>query len=125
MIDANIIKKWLKGHYFLYSFTVGNGCMFSNNIIIRTSDAHTIYDLQTNERLNPAKDIIIGNHVWIAPNSRIMKGAVIEDGVVVGSNTMVTKHIPSNVLVVGMPARIVKENIGWSSHIYKDKELEN
>lgn len=115
----------MKSHIFLYSITVGNDCMFSNNIIIRTSDAHTIYDLQTNERLNPAKDIIIGNHVWIAPNSRIMKGAVIEDGVVVGSNTMVTKHIPSNVLVVGMPARIVKENIGWSSHIYKDKVSEN
>lgn len=91
--------------------------MFSNNIIIRTSDAHSIIDLNTGERLNPAKDVKIGNHVWIAPNSRIMKGSIIEDGSIIGSNTMVTKRIPSNVLAVGMPARIVRDNIKWSSSI--------
>ena len=64
-----------------------------------------------------ARDVNIGKHVWIAPNSRIMKGVTIDDGAIVGSNTLVTKNIPSNCLAVGMPARIVKENIFWNSSI--------
>lgn len=95
--------------------TIGDNCMLSNNIIVRTSDAHGIFDMETKQRLNEAKDVTIGEHVWIAPNSRIMKGAVIEDGAVIGSNTMVSKHIPANSLAVGMPAKVVKENILWSS----------
>lgn len=106
------------------SITIGNNCMFSNNIIVRTSDAHGIFDIDSKQRLNEAKDVTIGNHVWIAPNSRIMKGAVIEDGAVIGSNTMVSKHIPANCLAVGMPARVVKENIVWSSTFFIDNNNE-
>ena len=106
-------------HFNVYednrSITIGNDCMLSNNIIVRTSDDHGIFDLTTKKRINEAKDVRIGNHVWIAPNSRVYKGAIIEDGAVVGSNTLVTKSVPKNSLAVGMPARIVKENIEWSS----------
>ena len=93
---------------------VGDDCMFSNNIIVRTSDSHPIYDYGTQKRLNPAVSVRIGRHVWVAPGSVVMKGADIGDGVVVGSHTMVNKKIPANVLVVGMPQRIVKENIYWT-----------
>lgn len=105
------------------SIIIGNGCMLSNNIIVRTSDDHGIFDLSTKKRLNKASDVIIGNHVWIAPNSRVYKGSVIEDGSIIGSNTLVTKRVPANTLVVGMPARIVKENIEWkSSLVYQEEE---
>lgn len=99
------------------SITVGNDCMFSNNIIVRTSDNHGIFDADTKQRLNEADHVKIGNHVWIAPNSRIYKGSNIEDGVIVGSNTLVTKRVPSNTLVVGMPSHVVKENVVWSRHM--------
>lgn len=103
------------------TISIGNECMISNNIIVRTSDGHGIFDMVTKKRLNESKDVTIGNHVWIAPNTRIMKGAVINDGVIVGSNTMVTKSVPANCLAVGMPARIVKENVMWSSSTHLDK----
>lgn len=96
------------------SIIVGDDCMFSNQIIVRTSDSHPIYSLETKERINNSKDVVIGNHVWIAPNSVIMKGACIGDGCIVGSRTMVSKTIPSNCLAVGTPARIVKENVYWT-----------
>lgn len=96
------------------SIEVGEDCMFANNIIVRTSDSHPIYDAKTNGRLNPAASVCIGKHVWIAPSSVVMKGADIGDGVVVGSHTMVNKKIPANVLAVGMPMRIVKEDIYWT-----------
>lgn len=93
--------------------SLGEDCMLSNNIIIRTSDSHPIYN-ENGERINCARSVRIGNHVWIAPNSKIMKGAEIGDGSIIGSNTIVTKIIPQNVLVVGAPAKVVKENINWS-----------
>lgn len=92
---------------------VGEDCMFSNTIIVRTSDSHPIYN-DEGIRINFPRDVIIGNHVWIAPNSVIMKGAVIGNGCIVGSHSMVNKTVPDNTLVVGMPARVVKENIRWT-----------
>lgn len=96
------------------SIEIGEDCMFSNHIIIRTSDSHAIYSNETNKRINPAKPIRIGNHVWIAPGSEVMKGVVVGDGCIIGSQTMVTKDVPANSLVVGRPARVVKENIRWT-----------
>lgn len=93
---------------------VGNDCMFSNNIIVRTSDSHPIYDLQSKKRINVAQNVVIGNHVWIAPNTKIMKGAVVGDNTIVGSNTIVTKNIPGNCLVVGAPCKVVKTNVSWT-----------
>ena len=92
---------------------VGEDCMFSYQITVRTSDSHPIYN-QEGVRINPAKDVELGNHIWIAPRSVIMKGAKIGDGCIVGSHTMVNKTIPSNCLVVGMPAKIVRENVHWT-----------
>ena len=96
------------------SITVGEDCMFSNTIVVRTSDSHKMYNVETGERINPPKDVRIGNHVWIAPNSKVMKGASIGDGSIVGSNTMVTKPMPENSLIVGMPAKVVKQGVSWS-----------
>lgn len=93
---------------------VGEDCLFSNTIIVRTSDSHPIYDIKNNKRINNAKDVIIGNHVWIAPNSKIFKGATINNGAIIGSNTLVTNEIPNNSLAVGMPAKVIKTGVTWT-----------
>lgn len=93
---------------------IGKDCMFSNHIIIRTSDSHPIIDVKTGERTNPAKNVIIGEHVWVAPNSEIMKGSIIGDGSIIGSQTMTGKQFPNQVLLVGRPAKVVKENVTWT-----------
>ena len=92
---------------------IGNDCMFSNTIVIRTSDSHPIYN-NDNIRINPAKSIRIGEHVWIAPNTKIMKGVTIGSGSIIGSDTIVTKDLPSNVLAVGHPAKVVKTDVRWT-----------
>ncbi len=57
---------------------IGDDGMFSNSIIIRTSDSHPIYEISTNKRINYSQNVHIGSHVWIAPNTKIMKGAVVQ-----------------------------------------------
>ena len=106
-IEFNAQENYSKIH-------IGKDCMFSNHIIVRTSDSHPIYSIDTGIRINQPKDVFIGNHVWIAPNVKIMKGANIGNGVIVGSDTTVTKAIPENTMCIGRPAKVVKENIRWT-----------
>jgi acetyltransferase-like isoleucine patch superfamily enzyme len=97
------------------SIKVGQDCMFSNNIIVRTSDSHPIYDVESGKRINAPAKVVIGNHVWIAPNAKIMKGSEIDDNSIIGSDTMVISgKIDSNTLAVGHPAKVVKTNIRWT-----------
>lgn len=87
--------------------------MFSNNIIVRTSDSHPIYDALTGERINPAKSVIIGNHVWVSAWATIMKGVKIGDGAVVGVGSIVTHNIDEATIVAGVPAKQKRSNIVW------------
>lgn len=93
---------------------IGNDCMFSHHINVRTSDSHFIYDTQNGQRLNMPLDVIIGNHVWVAPEVKIMKGCKIGNGSIIGSNAVVTKDVSENTLAVGIPAKTVKSNVSWT-----------
>ncbi len=92
---------------------VGDDCMFATNIEIRSDDAHPIFDVESGDRINPTRDIIIGNHVWIAGKSSILNGAGIGDGSILGYGSILKKKIPNNCIAVGVPARIVRKNIAW------------
>lgn len=50
----------------------------------------------------------------VSPNAKVMKGVDIGSGTIIGSDTIVTRPIPENVLAVGHPARVVKEKIKWT-----------
>lgn len=92
---------------------VGSGCLFSAKIVLRTSDGHTILN-NLGVRINHAKDIIINNHVWIGYGVNILKGVNIGENSIVGTQSVVTKSIPSNSIACGNPAKIVKTDITWT-----------
>lgn len=103
---------------------IGNDCMFSHHINIRTSDAHAVYDSVTNKRVNKAKDIRIGDHVWVTAYCIIQKGSNIGNGCIIGTCSIVNhkigiSEIPCNAVIAGQPARVVKENVLW------DRKLED
>jgi acetyltransferase-like isoleucine patch superfamily enzyme len=54
--------------------------------------------------------ITIGNNVFIGYNSIIMPGVTIGDNVVIGAGAVVTKDIPSNCVVAGVPAKPLKSH---------------
>jgi acetyltransferase-like isoleucine patch superfamily enzyme len=56
-------------------------------------------------------DTYIGKNCFIAVNSTILPGICIGDEVIVGAGAVVTKDVPSNSIVAGNPARVIRENI--------------
>lgn len=97
--------------------TLGEKCMLSESIIIRTSDSHPIYDTSSKERINPAKSVTIGDHVWIAARAYILKGVTIGHDSIVGVGSIVTHDVPPNVVVAGIPAKIKRFNVNWSTKL--------
>ena len=94
---------------------IGNDCMFSNNITVRT-DGHAILN-DKNEVINNFANIEIGNHVWCGEKCTILKSALIPNNSIIGVGSIVTKkYKQENIILAGNPAKIIKENINWSRY---------
>ena len=92
---------------------IGKDCMFSSDVTLRTGDSHSVIDFN-GKRINISKDIIIGNHVWFGNKTMVQKGVHIADNSIIGAGSVVTKSFaPSNIVIAGNPAKIIKENINW------------
>lgn len=106
------------------SVNIGSDCMFSYGVLIRVSDNHTIYDMQTKELLNPHQNIKIGNHVWLTARSMLLKGAEIPNNSIVGAGAIVSKKFDEpNSIIAGIPAKIIKRGINWNYCFPQDWEL--
>ena len=91
--------------------TVGERCMFSNNIVVRNHDSHKV--LVDGKIANPARDIVLGKHVWIGQNVSILKSAEIGDDSILGFGSVVTNSCPPGPVMAGHPARIIKTGVSW------------
>ena len=95
------------------TITLGEDCMLSAQINMDVSDMHSILDLETGQRLNPARDITIGDHVWIGHGVYVSRGTTIGSGSVIGAKSLVRGEIPANVVAAGVPARVIRTGIRW------------
>ncbi|MDR0571737.1 MAG: hypothetical protein LBG48_02680 [Rickettsiales bacterium] len=97
------------------SLIIGKDCMFSADISIRLTDAHTIFDKNTEEILNkPRHALVIGNHCWIGQFVRIAKNAVIPDNTIVGMCSVVTRKFTEEyTAIAGNPAKVIRTGISW------------
>ena len=104
----------LSAHEDGTSIEIGEGCLFSADVTLRTSDDHAILDAKSGARLNPAKSVSVGSGVWVAPNSVLLKGAEISDGSVIGTSSVVTKAFgEKGIVIAGNPAKVVGRGIRW------------
>ena len=91
---------------------IGEKCLLAS-VRFRTSDQHSIIDLETRERVNKSQSIIIEDAVWIAEDVNVYKGSVIGKGSIIGARSTVVGLLPPNSLCVGTPAKAVKQNVSW------------
>ena len=81
---------------------VGPNCTF-------TTAEHAIDPKMRKEGYEISKPISIGNNVWIGAGSIILAGVTIGDDSIIGAGSVVTKDIPSGVVAVGVPCKVMRK----------------
>lgn len=85
---------------------IGDGTLIGHNVVLATLN----HDMDPEKRrwMHPAP-IIIGKRVWIGANATVVPGVSIGDNAVVAAGAVVTKDVPADTVVGGVPARVLKK----------------
>ncbi len=86
--------------------TLGDRCQIGHNVVFATLN----HGLQPEERGHtwPAP-IVLGRNVWVGSNATLLQGITIGDNAVVAAGAVVTKDVPANTVVGGVPAKCIKK----------------
>lgn len=90
-----------------YRVSIGNFCMFANNLVIVDHD-HIIENGNLTAELK-GKPITIGNDVWVGANVTILKGVNIGDGAIIAAGAVVNKDVEPNTIVAGVPIKKIEK----------------
>lgn len=96
------------------SITIGNGLLTGRYVYIGDNSHGGLSFEEANippikRKLLSKGEVVIGNNVWIGDKATILAGVHIGDNAIVAANAVVTKDVPSNCVVAGVPAKIVKK----------------
>ena len=102
---------------------VGDYTMFGPNVTVATA-GHPVDPELRQKGLQYNAPVKIGKNCWIGAGAVIVPGVTIGDNVVIGAGSVVTKDIPSNVVAVGNPCRLLRE-VGERDRefFFKDKKI--
>ena len=92
---------------------IGDGTLIGHNVVLATLN-HAMQPERRSDML-PAP-IHIGKRVWISSNATVLPGVTIGDGAVVAAGAVVTKNVPANTVVGGVPAKAIR-------HIYEEERI--
>src|SRR3954463_9787168 len=89
--------------------SIGRECILADRVMLIDFD-HGVVEVERPVRLQGIykRDVRVGSNCWIGYGACILRGATVGDNCVIGTNTVVTKDIPSNAVVAGAPARVVR-----------------
>ncbi len=89
---------------------IGDDALIGANVVIADSDFHAlnIVDRRDGDKNVIAKEVVIGNGVWIGADSYICKGVTIGANSVIGAKSVVTKSLPADCIAAGIPAKIIR-----------------
>lgn len=90
------------------TITIGDNCFIGPFTGFYTA-AHPIAPEPRNEGLEQARPITVGNNCWFGANVSVMPGVTIGDNCVISAGSVVTKDMPNNSVIMGVPAKAVRE----------------
>ena len=94
--------------------TIGDDTLIASHVAL-VSVTHNIKAIKYRESIIE-KPIHIGNNVWLGSHCVIMPGITIEDNVIVGAGSVVTKDLEKNGIYTGVPAKRTKELTQFNSN---------
>lgn len=85
--------------------TLGDGCLIGHNVVFATLNHD--FDPEKRDSMAPAP-IVLGKKVWVGSNSTILPGVTIGEHAIIAAGSVVTKDVPANVIVGGVPAKYLR-----------------
>lgn len=85
--------------------TLGDNCLVGHNVVFATLN-HGFAPEERQSMLSAP--IVVGRNVWIGSNSTILQGVTIGDNSIIAAGSVVTKDVPANAIVAGVPARFIR-----------------
>lgn len=102
---------------------IGNHTMIGPNVVIATGGHPLLPELRQKGYQYNAP-VHIGKNCWIGAGAIIVPGITIGDHSVIGAGSVVTKDIPSNVLAVGNPCKVLREISDYDrEYYYRDRKI--
>ena len=102
---------------------VGDYTMFGPNVILATA-GHPILPKLRQEAYQYNMPVHIGKNCWLGAGVMVLPGVTIGDNTVIGAGSVVTKDIPSNVVAVGNPCRVLREiNEHDKKYYFKNRKI--
>jgi acetyltransferase-like isoleucine patch superfamily enzyme len=89
--------------------TIGRECVIADRVMLIDFD-HGMVEVERPIRLQGiyTRDVRVGNNVWIGYGACILRGVTVGDNAVIGTSAVVTKDVPPNAIVAGVPARVIR-----------------
>jgi acetyltransferase-like isoleucine patch superfamily enzyme len=89
--------------------SIGRECVIADRVMFIDFD-HGVVDVDRPIRLQGIykRDVRVGNNVWIGYGACILRGVTVGDNAIIGTNSVVTKDVPDNAVVGGVPARVIR-----------------
>ena len=84
---------------------IGDGALIGHNVVLAT--LNHVMSPKDRSSMVPAP-IRIGKNVWIGANATVLPGVTIGDGAIVAAGAVVTKDVPENTVVGGVPAKVIR-----------------
>lgn len=109
-LGSGFINRGCNIHVY-QNIKIGNNVIIAEDVMIRDSDSHSLC-YEGYKKTSPIK---IEDNVWIGARATILKGVTIGSGSVVAAGSIVNKDVPSNCIVAGNPAKVIKQNITWKN----------
>lgn len=85
--------------------SIGRHCLLGHHLRIVDRNEHGV---EQRELAQPARPVIIEDHVWIGSHTIILPGVSIGHNSAIGAGSVVTRDVPANCLAAGNPARIIR-----------------
>ena len=96
---------------------VGDSTMFGPNCVIATA-GHPVLPELREKAYQYNMPVHIGRNCWLGAGVLVMPGITIGDNSVIGAGSVVTKDIPSGVVAVGVPCRVLRQITEDDKHTY-------
>jgi acetyltransferase-like isoleucine patch superfamily enzyme len=89
--------------------SIGRECIVADRVMLIDFD-HGVVEVERPIRLQGIykRDVRVGHNVWIGYGACILRGVTVGENSVVGTSAVVTKQVPANAIVGGIPARVIR-----------------